>query len=125
MNNTQEHLILGNTLKLIRAQRDLTMRKFSEITGISPTHICDLENGNRRGTLQVIQKISKTLILSEDENKLLMNAFFHDNSMLPKDLLYYLISNDLLDTIKILKEYDQDGSNVKRLAQNLENNKRL
>lgn len=125
MNNEIEKLSFCNTLKYIRFKRDLTIRKFSEITGISPAYICDLEQGHRKGNLGIVKNISEKLILSEEDHKILINAFYRDHLSLPEDLIYYLIDNDLLDSIKILKEFDQDGSNIKRLSNDLKNSKQL
>ena len=123
MENNEEHLTFSTTLKLIRAQKNLTIRKFNEITGISPAYICDLEKGYRKGTLEIVNIISKKLMLSKDENKLLMNSFYRDHLSLPQELIYYLIDNDLLDSIKFIKENDQNGNSIKTLASNLHQKK--
>lgn len=120
MNN----VTVGNIIKYIRTKKNLTIRSFSDITGISPAYICDLEKGFRKGTLETVNIISKKLMLTGAENKVLFNAFYRDHLSLPEDLIYYLIDNDLLDSISILKEKDPDGSNIKRLSLNLENNKK-
>lgn len=125
MSNINETLSFGNTLKYIRAKRNLPIRKFSEITGISPAYICDLEKGHRKGTFEILTNISEKLILSEHEQKILINAFYRDRMSLPKNLINYLIDNDLLETLNILTEYDKDGANIKSLALKLKNNKQL
>ena len=119
MENKEKHISFSTTLKLIRAQKNLTVRKFSEITGVSPAYICDLEKGYRKGTLEMVNTISERLMLSENENKLLMNSFYRDHLSLPEDIIYYLIDNDLLDSIKTIKENDKCGEIIKTLALNL------
>lgn len=119
MENKEKHISFSTTLKLIRAQKNLTVRKFSEITGISPAYICDLEKGYRKGTLETVNTISERLILSENENKLLMNSFYRDHLSLPEDIIYYLIDNDLLDSIRTLKKNDKNGDHIKTLALNI------
>lgn len=123
MNSLKKQLTFGDTLKLIRIQKNLTIRNFSEITGISPAYICDLEKGYRKGNLNTVMKISEKLILSEDENKMLMYSFYREHLSLPEELIYYLIDNDLLDSIKIIKENDKNGERIKTLALNLKQKK--
>ena len=123
MNSLKKQLTFGDTLKLIRIQKNLTIRNFSEITGISPAYICDLEKGYRKGNLNTVMKISEKLILSGDENKMLMYSFYREHLSLPEELIYYLIDNDLLDSIKIIKENDKNGERIKTLALNLKQKK--
>lgn len=120
-----DNLKLGQVIKYLRAKKHLTIRKLSEITGISPAYICDIEQGFRKGTIDTVNIISDRLALNGFENKLLFNAYYRDHLSLPENLIYYLIDNDLLDSINIIKENDQDGSYIKRLAHDLQNNKKL
>jgi len=114
-----KELKFGGVLRDIRTSRSLTIRQFSETCYISPTYICDLENGHRKATMQVMNNISNTLSLTEEENKNMMDAFSYDRLQIPTELLYYLIDNDLLESVKAFKEYDEKGTAVKGFAKEL------
>lgn len=111
-----EKLIFGFVLKKIRNNREISIRRLASILGISAVYLSDLENNARKVTLNVIEKIKSNLILTEDEEKLMMNAFTHDRLNVPVEILYYLIDNDLLDSIKTIKKEDAKGESIKRLA---------
>ena len=59
----------GSFLKAMRYSKALTMRDFAAILGISATYISDLENGIRKPTLNLLNRISSSLALTEEENK--------------------------------------------------------
>ena len=123
METKEKTLKFGSTLKLIRLEKELTMRKFSDITGISPAYLCDLEKGYRKGNLELVRTICEKLTLTKQEHKMLMNAYYRDHLSLPEDIIYYLIDNDLLDSIRNIKENDQHGESVKTLSLNLNQKK--
>ena len=111
----------GKTLKGMREDRDLSIRQFAKICDFSPAYISDLEKDNRKPTLELINRISNNLILTEEEKNSMKNAFIHDRLEVSPELLYYLIDNDLIESLKILKELDSKGENIKRLAFSLKN----
>jgi len=51
-----------------------------------------------------------------------MKAFARDRLDIPVELLYYLIDNELIESIKIIKNEDAKGETIKRLALALKNN---
>lgn len=114
MNN--EKLEFGQILKRIRTTRNLTVRKFASKVELSIVYISDLENNNRKVTMTVINKIIKNILLTEIEQKEIMDAFCKDRLNIPTDLLYYLLDNDLLESLKIIKDKDKTGENIKQLA---------
>lgn len=117
----EEKLKFGSVLNYIRTSRELSMRQLAIICGLSAMYISDLENGNRKPTLRVIECISKKLLLTDEEYSMMMDAFAHDRLQVPVDILYYLIDNDLIESLNILKEVDKKGDNIKRLALSLNN----
>lgn len=114
----------GNVLKQIRTNQNLSLREFAKLCMFSPAYISDLEKNHRKPTLEVIKRISENFVITEEEQKIIMNTFIHDRLELPIELLYYLIDNDLIESLRILKEVDKDGQNIKRLAFSLNKNNR-
>jgi len=116
-------LKFGVVLKKIRTSRSMTVRDFSDTCLMSPAYVCDLENGNRKATAQVMNSLTNNLTLTEEEHKEMINAFAYDRLQIPSELLMYLIDNDLLPSLKVLKEHDKEGTSIKKLAKTLKSNK--
>ena len=51
----------------IRAERGISLSKLSEMSGVSDTHINDIENGKYSPTITVICKIAKALDVKLDD----------------------------------------------------------
>lgn len=118
MKEIEGKLYFGNTLKEIRNARGLSVREFAKIVGFSAVYICDLEKGNRKPTLEMINKFSKVLILSEEEKKKLNDgfAYAHPNKVIPPDIMYYILENNLIEPIRMIKETDEKGIKIKQLS---------
>ena len=52
---------LGETIKSCRLARGLKQKELAERTGISVSHICLMENGNRQPTRSSLKLITKAL----------------------------------------------------------------
>ena len=124
MKEIEARLIFGTELKKIRNSRGLTVRGFAKLVGFSAPYICDLESGNRKPTLEMINKFSKVLILTEEEKKLLNDgyAFAHPGVVIPPDIMYYILENNLVDTLRDLKSKDKDGTKIKKLVLTINEN---
>ena len=48
--------MVSEALRLLRVFHDLKQRELAEKLGISPSHVSELEKGNRTPSLEVIQK---------------------------------------------------------------------
>ena len=70
----------------------------------------------------MLQRILKKLDLTKTEKEEVMKAFARDRLDIPVELLYYLIDNELIESIKIIKNEDAKGETIKRLALALKNN---
>jgi transcriptional regulator with XRE-family HTH domain len=116
MNFENENLIFGQTIKEIRVSRKMSIRALAVALGVSPVYLSDLENSSRKVTSTVIEKVKSSLELSEDEEAKVMSAFSHDRLDIPVELLYYLIDNDLLDSLKTIQKEDSKGESIKCLA---------
>ena len=69
MKEKEAKLIFGNSLRTIRTNRELSVRGFAKVVGYSAVYISDLENGNRKPTLEMINIFNEKLLLSEEEFK--------------------------------------------------------
>lgn len=118
-----EKLVFGQVLKEIRSSREMSLRGLANVLGVSAVYLSDLEKNSRKVTLSVIEKIESNLILTEQEEETIMNAFTHDRLNIPVDLLYYLIDNNLLESIKTIQKEDENGESIKRLALTLTSKK--
>lgn len=59
--NYYELVNLGQTIKLCRKARGLTQGQLADLSGISVSHICLMENDKREPTLSKLESISKAL----------------------------------------------------------------
>ena len=57
---------LGKRIKEFRQLKHMTGDKFSEMVGISPTFLWDLENGNKKPSVNTLVKIANVLECSLD-----------------------------------------------------------
>ena len=121
MTEEQGKLMFGKALRQIRTKRNLSLRELAKILEFSPAYISDLETSNRLPTLEVISRISKNLVLSEEEVFLLNNGYTyaHPSISIPSDVLYYILENNLIDTIRQLETLDKKGLKIKMLASDL------
>ncbi len=105
---------IGVVIKNERNKKGISVRKLAELSGVSPTTICDLENGNTKThTFETMIKISK--VLDIDMNNFLenVNTFYMDVS---KDYTVKIkrinencvefSSNDERVLLKLLKNFD-------------------
>lgn len=65
MNNCQRNL--GQILKQKRQTIKLTLHELSEASGVSPSHLGRIENGERYPSATILQRLAKPLCLSEGE----------------------------------------------------------
>ena len=70
---TLRHTIFGDEmeikilLKHIRKERNMTLKRLSEITGISEAHLSYVERGEREPSLSTIIRIAVSLNIDEKE----------------------------------------------------------
>ena len=62
-----DYKAIGKRIKIARIQMDLTQESLSEIVGISPTHMSNIETGTTRVSLQTIVRIANALSVSTDD----------------------------------------------------------
>lgn len=92
-------MTFGEFLNLKRIEAKITIRKFASDVGISPSFLCDLENGNRafpaksKKTPDLLEKMITNLRLNENDTKLFKD--YAEESMLlgnrvPNEISEYL-----------------------------------
>lgn len=52
---------IGNKIREVRKNKGISQEKLALDASIDRTYICDIENGNRNISLEIIEKISKAL----------------------------------------------------------------
>ena len=58
---------LGMRVRYLRNQKHLTIEEFSFECELSKNYLCELENGKRNPSLEVLEKIAKALNMSISE----------------------------------------------------------
>lgn len=54
-------------LKSVRVRHNMTIESLAEISGVSKSHISDIETGQRMPTIKVLCKLAKALGVSPEE----------------------------------------------------------
>jgi transcriptional regulator with XRE-family HTH domain len=54
-------------LKIVRMEKGILQKQLSDAVGVSESYYCQLENGSRRMSLPVAQKIAQVLGVSLDD----------------------------------------------------------
>ena len=52
---------LGKKIKEIRKKKNLTQQELADLSGISQTYLCQIENGDRTPNLEIFENISNAL----------------------------------------------------------------
>ena len=60
-------LIVGQKIQKLRKQRELTQVDLAAIVNISPVHLGYIENGRRRPSLLVLERLARALKVSVKE----------------------------------------------------------
>ena len=88
----------------------------------SATYIYDLKRGNRAPSEQVMDRLKEvgpTLCLTEEELKLLEDAYYLDQETLPIELIRYLVANGLVGVLSQLVTLDPTGVELRDLERRL------
>ena len=95
----------GNYLNTLRINRGLTVRKLSNKSGLSASHISNIENGTKLPPRKdSLNSLCKVLDLSSEEQVKFFNlaAYARSNHKdIPEDLLIYMSNNK--ETINVIK----------------------
>lgn len=118
----KDELYFPKVLKDIMGKRNYTIREMAAILKFSPTYISDLMHGNRVPSDSVIDRLKEvgpTLCLTEEELKLLEDAYWLDKETLPIELIRYLVDNDLVGVLSQLVTVDEKGDKLRDFGYSL------
>ena len=91
---------ISKRLKDVRTSKDMSVYKLSQLSGVSETHIRDLERGDRNPSFDTLSKLAKPLGLSLSElfNENDDTAFLNKEE---KELVecYRMMSKDKAETL--------------------------
>ena len=62
-----DYKAIGKRIKIARIKADLTQEKLSEMVGISPTHMSNIETGTTRVSLTAVVGIANALKITSDD----------------------------------------------------------
>lgn len=62
-----DYKAIGKRIKIARIKADLTQEKLSEMVGVSPTHMSNIETGTTRVSLTAIIGIANALGITSDD----------------------------------------------------------
>lgn len=98
---------LGIFIRQKRIEKQISVRRFSELIGVSPVYASNIETGIRSApSIEILLKISKVLILSNDEQEYLLDlaAKSKNAPSIAIDLIVYINENKIVhDTLRAAK----------------------
>lgn len=62
-----DYKAIGKRVKIARIKADLTQEKLSELVGVSPTHLSNIETGTTHVSLNTIVSIANALKITSDD----------------------------------------------------------
>ena len=90
---------LGNYITQKRNERDITLRGFAQMVGISPVYLCNIEKSRRPMTAEeTLEKMAAILALDKDEKALLFDLAAKSRSIptVAADLPEYINEKDIV-----------------------------
>lgn len=83
-----DYKAIGKRIKIARIKADLTQEKLSEMVGVSPTHMSNVETGTTRVSLTTIVGIANALGITSDD--LLCDSVIKAKVQFEKDIALVL-----------------------------------
>lgn len=91
---------LGRRLKRVRTERDLTLKEVEKKSGVSATHISQIERGMTSPTIGALQRLSRAL---EIEPSILLEEYeVPEVSLIGRDRRRVIVSENPLITVRSL-----------------------
>ena len=91
-----DYKAIGKRIKIARIKADLTQEKLSEMVGVSPTHMSNIETGTTRVSLTTIVGIANALGITSDD--LLCDSVIKAKVQFEKDIALVLEDCDEYET---------------------------
>ena len=96
-----DYKAIGKRIKIARIKADLTQEKLSEMVGVSPTHMSNVETGTTRVSLTTIVGIANALGITSDE--LLCDSVIKAKVQFEKDIALVLEDCDEYE-IRVIRD---------------------
>lgn len=96
-----DYKAIGKRIKIARIKADLTQEKLSEMVGVSPTHMSNVETGSTRVSLTTIVGIANTLGITSDD--LLCDSVIKAKVQFEKDIALVLEDCDEYE-IRVIRD---------------------
>lgn len=87
-------LSLGETIKLFRQKKKLTLREFSQLVGISPIYLSEIESGKKNNpSEEILYKIINGLSLTSNEIINILDLYAIGTDKISPDISEYVKEN--------------------------------
>lgn len=96
-----DYKAIGKRIKIARIKTDLTQEKLSEMVGVSPTHMSNVETGTTRVSLTTIVRIANALGITSDN--LLCDSVIKAKVQFEKDIALVLEDCDEYE-IRVIRD---------------------
>lgn len=96
-----DYKAIGKRIKIARIKGDLSQERLAEMTGVSPTHMSNIETGTTKVSLNTLVGIANSLGVSVDD--LLCDSVLRANVQFERDIADILKDCDDYE-IRIIKD---------------------
>ena len=101
------HTNFGEFLVQRRLKSDISAKWLAEALGISQVYMCDIENGSRIPSAQMLKRLSELLLLSEEERYEMYDLAAKSFNTVSLDVTEYVMSNDMVRrALRTAQKYD-------------------
>lgn len=118
----------GEFIKEKRLQKEISLRKFAELLGISPVYLCNMEKDrNPAPKDDILSNLAKLLLLDDEERKLLYDlaAKSKNTPTVSKDLPEYIMNRDIVRVaLRTAKDVDATDEEWQEFIEKLEARRR-
>lgn len=125
MDNT---FTFGEFLKEKRKCRNISLRRFAELAGISPVYMCNMEKDrNPAPSEEVLNRMVKLLLLSEEETALFFDLAAKSKKMpsVSQDLPEYIMDRDIVRVaLRTAKDVDATDEEWQEFISKLESKRK-
>ena len=89
---------IGEFILAMRKRQDMSVRQLAVALNISPTYVCDFEKNRRPVTDEILERMRRVFILSEDQAERMYDLAAIAKNTVSADLPEYIMENELVRT---------------------------
>ena len=107
-----KNFLFGSVLNTICDKRNIDLNYLSTLINVDKYYLKKIVYDNNKCNKKVLERVLTNLTLTEKEIRLLKYSYYLDNETLPRNIIEYIINNNILEKIE---EDCYSKNNIKKL----------